>query len=155
MMDMSKACKALLLLLLLALLAGCGTRLLPAVTEAPGARVTAEVPPAPTPTPLLSPPPPVITPTPEVSSYRIPAGRHYPPQLPEDWREPGTAPAAETGAQPGTYTVRGGDCLWSIAEAIYGSGTDWRRLWTANRDTVEDPSLVLVGQVLQLPGESA
>lgn len=153
---MSKRVKALLLFLLFpALLAGCGARIVPRVPEETPA-VTGEVPPAPTPTPLLSPPPwavptaqPESTPQPEGSGIRLPAGRHYPPRLPESWDEVLAEEVA--AALPATYTVRAGDCLWTIAEELYGNGAAWRRLWAVNRDTVEDPSLVFIDQVLDLP----
>ena len=168
-MDMSDAYKALLPLFLLAvLLTGCGSRVVPLVPETASPYDTAEVPPAPTPTPLLSPPPRVsasprvVTPTPPVttpasrtSGARLPAGRHYPSQLAQDWEEQNAAEnAAETAARDETYTVRAGDCLWTIARDHCGSGANWRRLWEANRDAVEDPSLVLIGQVLALPAET-
>jgi nucleoid-associated protein YgaU len=154
MMDMSNALKALLPVLLLAvLLTGCGSRIVPLVPEETPA-VTWEVPPAPTPTPLLSPPPeavPTATMKPEDSGIRLPAGQHYPPRLAENWEED---LAAETAALPDTYTVRRGDCLWTIAEALYGNGAAWRSLWAANRETVENPSLVFVDQVLDLPAHA-
>ncbi len=154
---MSKTHTALCLLLILVLLTGCGTRIIPAApTITPSAPVE-EVPPPPTPTPLLSPPPeaaepsPRVSPTPRASAAQLPIQRHFPPQLPEDWPE--ELPAAETVAQPGTYIVNRGDCLWTIAEELYGSGAAWRRLWAANREIVEDPGLVWIGQVLRVPEE--
>ena len=162
MMDMSKGYKEALLLLTaltLLLFTGCGARIAPTVTAAPEATPTWDVPPPPTPTPLLSPPPeavpsarPTVSPTPRVTSAQPSAeGRHYPLKLPEERLTGDGEPAAETAALPTTYTVERGDCLWTIAETLYGEGTDWRRLWAANREAVEDPSLVLVGQVLKLP----
>ena len=157
-MDMSKGYKTLLLVFALVLLTGCGVRFAPMTPTEPSATPTWDVPPPPTATPLLSPPPdavprgtPVVTPTPGVSTGKAPVaeGKHYPPRLPENWAP--EEPTMETAAMPTTYTVQGGDCLWTIAEALYGSWAGWRRLWECNRDTVEDPSLVLVGQVLTLP----
>ena len=44
------------------------------------------------------------------------------------------APASATNgaASAGTYVVKAGDTLWSIAESAYGSGTEYRRLLGAN-----------------------
>ena len=49
------------------------------------------------------------------------------------------------------YTVQSGDSLWKIARQRLGDGTRWGELYEANRDTVRDPRLIYVGQVLQLP----
>ena len=154
---MSKGSKTLILVFALLLLTGCAFRAVPVTPEETGSVPSADVPPPPTPTPILSPPPeavprgtPVVTPTPS-AAVKAPAaeGKHYPPRLPENWE-----PAEETAAGPATYTVQSGDCLWTIAEAMYGSGASWRGLWESNRDTVEDPGLVLIGQVLRLPEEA-
>lgn len=63
--------------------------------------------------------------------------------------------AATTG---GTYVVRPGDSLWSIARAHPVPGTDvdrrWRAIWLANREVVgDDPDLIRPGQALRLPGD--
>ena len=155
---MSKACAALCLLLLLVLLPGCGMRIVPAEPTVTPSAPMEEVPPPPTPTPLLSPPPEAVNPSPRVSpaprtaAAQLPAQRHFPPLRLEDWAE--ELPAAETVSRAETYTVNKGDCLWTIAEELYGSGADWRRLWAANRETVADPGLVWIGQVLKLPEET-
>ena len=157
---MSKTYAALCLLLILVLLTGCGTRIAPATpTITPSAPAEEEVPPPPTPTPLLSPPPEAVRPSPQVTpsptprtTAQLPVQRHFPPQLLDDPAE--ELQAAETVSRADTYTVNKGDCLWTIAEALYGSGADWRRLWAANREIVEDPGLVWIGQVLKLPEEN-
>jgi hypothetical protein len=63
-------------------------------------------------------------------------------------------PAAPSPA--GTYVVRPGDSLSSIALAHPGAGSlddRWRALWRANRDVVgDDPDLIHPGQALRLPG---
>lgn len=51
----------------------------------------------------------------------------------------------------GSYTVRTGDCLWHIAEALYGSGQRWTAIYHENRDIIRDPDLIFAGQVLRLP----
>jgi len=57
-----------------------------------------------------------------------------------------------SAAQPqgGDYTVRAGDTLSGIAAAQGVSG-GWQALYDANRGVVSDPSLIYVGQSLQLP----
>lgn len=52
----------------------------------------------------------------------------------------------------GTYTVRRGDTLAEIAEKTLGDAGRWRELWEANRAKVRDPSFILPGMVLRVPG---
>ena len=49
------------------------------------------------------------------------------------------------------YTVVAGDCLWTICQRVYGTGTKWGELWAANAAIIENPRLIFPGQVLQLP----
>jgi len=63
---------------------------------------------------------------------------------------PAATPTPTPSAQGGSYTVRSGDTLTSIARANGVSG-GWSALYQANRGTVSNPDLILVGQVLQLP----
>lgn len=58
----------------------------------------------------------------------------------------------------GSYTVRRGDTLWSIAEQLLGTDDPgsvaryWPKIHRANRDVIgPDPSLIYPGQVLHLP----
>ena len=54
-----------------------------------------------------------------------------------------------------TYTVRKGDSLWRIASEQLGSGAKWQEIYEANKDTVKDPNLIYVDQVLEIPGAPA
>ncbi|WP_104138683.1 transglycosylase family protein [Arthrobacter sp. ZGTC131] len=58
--------------------------------------------------------------------------------------------AAEVAVSGQTYTVQSGDTLSKIAEKV-GVHGGWQHLADANADTVTDPDLIMVGQVLQLP----
>ena len=49
-----------------------------------------------------------------------------------------------------TYTVQDGDTLSKIADKLGVQG-GWQHLADANADTISNPNLVFVGQVLQLP----
>jgi nucleoid-associated protein YgaU len=51
------------------------------------------------------------------------------------------------------HTVVSGDTLFGIAENRYGDGNLWPRLFTANRDRINDPDLIQVGQRLRIPYE--
>lgn len=64
-----------------------------------------------------------------------------------------TAPAEpeQPAAESGTYTVAAGDCLWSIAQKAYGTGTKWGVIYEANKATVKDPGMIYIGQVLVVP----
>jgi len=57
------------------------------------------------------------------------------------------APVALSGE---TYTIQSGDTLSKIAEKLGVTG-GWQSLADANADSISDPDLVFVGQVLQLP----
>ena len=48
------------------------------------------------------------------------------------------------------YVVKKGDCLWRIAERIYGNGFLWGKLFNANRDKIKDPNLIYPGQILNI-----
>lgn len=50
-----------------------------------------------------------------------------------------------------TYTVRSGDTLTSIAARQLGSASRWSELYDLNSPPLEDPDLLTVGQILQLP----
>ena len=60
------------------------------------------------------------------------------------------ATAAEGGA-PSTYTVQSGDTLWKIAESVYGDGSEYQKIFDANRDVLESPDRILPGQELTIP----
>ena len=53
-----------------------------------------------------------------------------------------------TGEQ--TYTVEKGDNLSTIAKQFYGR-QDWKRIYDANRDQLDDPDRIKPGQVLKIP----
>ena len=58
----------------------------------------------------------------------------------------------DNSVQPKTYTVKSGDCLWNIAKQFYGSGSDYTKIYNANKGTSGgNPNLIYPGQVLTLP----
>ena len=75
--------------------------------------------------------------------------------LAKDYTVETEAPAEETPEEPvpqaQTYTVEAGDCLWNIAYEVYGTGTRWTVIYEANRDTIRDPGMIHIGQVLTIP----
>ncbi len=48
-------------------------------------------------------------------------------------------------------TVRSGDTLSSISQREFGSAAKWPALWWANRHSVHNPSMIQVGERLQVP----
>jgi len=52
---------------------------------------------------------------------------------------------------PAQYTVKPGDTLSSIAKHEFGRAADWPALWWANRHKVSNPSMIMVGEQLQVP----
>jgi nucleoid-associated protein YgaU len=61
-------------------------------------------------------------------------------------------PIATADATADTYEVQSGDTLLSIAEQYYGDGTQWRRIYDANKDVIgSDPDKLKVGMKLKIP----
>jgi len=56
-------------------------------------------------------------------------------------------------AQPatGTYTVRPGDTLSSIAQKVYHNPADWPAIYQANRSKIRNPNSIYVGERLTIP----
>lgn len=59
-----------------------------------------------------------------------------------------------TSKQPAsgtTYVVTSGDCLWNITYQFYGAGNRWAEIYEANKDVIQEPNTLHVGQVLVIP----
>lgn len=54
------------------------------------------------------------------------------------------------GVQDERYEVKPGDTLWGISRQFFGTGTKYEEIWQENRDSIEDASLLLPGEVLTL-----
>ncbi len=53
--------------------------------------------------------------------------------------------------KPNEYTVQDGDCLWTIAQTIYGDGALWVSLYEDKKDVIgENPDLIFVGTELNI-----
>jgi nucleoid-associated protein YgaU len=50
-----------------------------------------------------------------------------------------------------TYTVQPGDTLSKISKQFYGDVNKYMRIFEANRDKLDDPNMIRVGQVLKIP----
>jgi nucleoid-associated protein YgaU len=63
-----------------------------------------------------------------------------------------TAPLAEPAEQTEqTYAVASGDSLSKIAKKFYGDANQWRRIFEANQDILDDPDKIYPGQTLKIP----
>jgi nucleoid-associated protein YgaU len=54
-----------------------------------------------------------------------------------------------------TYTVKSGDCYWSIAHQFYGDAQKWRLIYDANKRGMrnpDNPHAIFPGMVLTIPG---
>jgi len=63
--------------------------------------------------------------------------------------EPVVEEAAETGEQ--IYEVVSGDTLGGIAKKYYGNANSYMKIFEANRDILDNPNLIKVGQKLRIP----
>jgi LysM repeat protein len=66
--------------------------------------------------------------------------------------EPQTTPAVPPAAAPETlYEVQPGDTLGAIAQRFYGKASLYPKIFEANRDILDNPSLIKAGQKLKIP----
>jgi nucleoid-associated protein YgaU len=49
------------------------------------------------------------------------------------------------------YVVERGNSLWQIARRVYGAGTRYTVIYSANPNQIRDPNLIYPGQVFKLP----
>lgn len=50
-----------------------------------------------------------------------------------------------------THKVVSGDTLWAIAKRYYGNGSQYPKIFNANKDKINNPNLIFPGQVLTIP----
>ena len=65
-----------------------------------------------------------------------------------------TAKPEAKAAGAKSYTVKSGDSLWKISEQMYGNGNDWRRIYEANKDRIQNPDVIQPGWVLTIPAQA-
>jgi len=64
-------------------------------------------------------------------------------------QSPAAIPAAAGSIAPGTYTIRKGDTLYSLAQKRWGDGKQWTRIASANPGL--RPETLKVGQTIVIP----
>jgi nucleoid-associated protein YgaU len=50
------------------------------------------------------------------------------------------------------YVVKSGDTLSKIAKKLYGDANRWQEIFEANKEQIENPSLIRPGWELLIPG---
>ncbi|MGV6839207.1 MAG: LysM peptidoglycan-binding domain-containing protein [Planktomarina sp.] len=78
------------------------------------------------------------------SRVETPFKRESPATLAE-FSAPGSAYAIKE------MTVQPGTTLWAMAVAKYGDGSQFMKVFAANKDRIKDPNLVYPGQIFDLP----
>ncbi len=58
---------------------------------------------------------------------------------------------ADTAPTTKNYTVVKGDSLWAIARKFYNDGSQYTKIYNANKDKISNPNLIYPGQVLKIP----
>jgi len=67
---------------------------------------------------------------------------------------PAPTPAAEVDTDSPTeryHLVAAGDTLGHISQKYYGKASSYMKIFEANRDILDDPNLIKVGQKLKIP----
>jgi nucleoid-associated protein YgaU len=87
------------------------------------------------------------------SRVETPFQRDLPP--PPRPRPAGPAEGATGRAvAPPQLTVQPGNNLWTLARSHYGSGVEYTRIYTANRDLIRNPDLIYPGQIFRMPEQA-
>lgn len=69
-----------------------------------------------------------------------------------DMESAAVADSAEAGEQPSEYyTIESGDTLWGVAAKLLGNGSKYTEIFEANREVIEDPDKIFVGQKIRIP----
>lgn len=59
--------------------------------------------------------------------------------------------APEQLAKVEYYTIESGDTLSAIAKRFLGKGSDYPKIFEANREVIKDPNLIYPGQKIRIP----
>jgi nucleoid-associated protein YgaU len=75
----------------------------------------------------------------------------WPNEIVADIQATGVGAAPAPAAAGKTYTVKAGDTLSKIAKDELGNANAYTQIFDANRDQLDDPNKIKVGQVLKIP----
>lgn len=91
--------------------------------------------------------------SPPIVAVAPPAPPAPPSPQPGALATPRSAPPSAVGGPvvAGTYRVKDGDTLYSIAASLMGGRSQWRALYEANADVLSNPDRLKVGQTLKVP----
>ena len=59
--------------------------------------------------------------------------------------------APQPEIEPEYYVIQKGDTLWAIASKFLGNGSKYPEIFEANREVIEDPDKIFVGQKIIIP----
>lgn len=62
--------------------------------------------------------------------------------------------STEASAVEQTYTVQKGDTLSHVSQQFYGKASQWKQIFEANRDQLDDPDRIKPGQILKIPAQT-
>lgn len=82
-------------------------------------------------------------------TVKVTIKQYKPPVVTRTVTTNNTAAASKPSGQ--NYTVRSGDCLWNITKKFYGNGSQYTKIYNANRDKIKNPNLIYPNQVLWIP----
>ena len=71
----------------------------------------------------------------------------------DESRAMGAAAGGGAGTGGQTYTVKSGDTLSKISKQFYGDANEYMRIFYANRDKLNDPDKIQVGQEFVIPAD--
>ena len=49
------------------------------------------------------------------------------------------------------YTIQKGNTLWGLAKKYYGDGSQYTKIYEANKDKIKNPNLIYPDQVITIP----
>ena len=74
-----------------------------------------------------------------------------PPVSQESAQAPEAAEAEAPEPKIELYVIESGDALGKIAQKYYGKASAYMRIFEANREVIEDPDKIFVGQTIRIP----